>query len=92
MIGGLHRRHTRPAPVRTCAGCGGRAPKDHMRRFGLVGNGSLEWRRAGGRGSYLHPSGDCATKFVARKKLVPGLRARIARDAREALVATAEIS
>lgn len=86
------RRPGRHEPVRTCAGCGARAPRSQMRRFALASDAGLEWRRAGGRGSYLHESGECAQKFVARKKLVPGLRARVARGAREALVATAELS
>ena len=85
-------RRSRHVAVRTCAGCGRRAPKAELRRFGLAVEGGLEWRHAGGRGSYLHYSGDCARQFALRKKIVPGLRTRIARDAREALVATTEIS
>jgi len=82
----------RHVPIRTCAGCGRRAPREQLRRFGLAKDGGLEWRRTGGRGSYLHRSADCVGRFVQRKKVVPGLRARIARGAREALVASAEIS
>lgn len=85
----VRRRHARHVPVRTCAGCGTRAPGPELRRFALASNGGVEWRPTGGRGSYLHPSADCAGKFVARKKLVPGLRARVAREARVALVAAA---
>lgn len=93
-----HPSAKRHVPTRTCAGCGQRSSKAEMRRFGLVLDASaaderrLEWRSQGGRGSYLHRSAECARTFVAKKKPVLGLRARVARSAREALVDEAALS
>jgi predicted RNA-binding protein YlxR (DUF448 family) len=78
------RRHV---PERTCAGCGGRAPRAVLARIGLTDDGGgLEWRANGGRGTYLHEADECRRRFVAGKKRLPGLRASIGRAARESLV------
>ena len=78
-------------PSRTCAGCGQRDARSEMRRFALGAPGRLEWKERGGRGSYLHATRECEAKFLANKKSVRGLRARIAVEVREQLLATAEI-
>ncbi|MBM4268779.1 MAG: YlxR family protein [Deltaproteobacteria bacterium] len=75
--------------MRTCAGCGERAAQDSMQRLGVTPQGGLEWRRIGGRGSYLHSEGACAERFVASRKMVLGLRVRVSRAVREALLSTA---
>jgi predicted RNA-binding protein YlxR (DUF448 family) len=74
-------------PIRTCAGCGGRAPRAEMRRVALSEDRrSLEWRSTGGRGTYLHESADCVRRFVDAKKAIPGLRVRMERAERLRLV------
>ena len=74
-------------PIRTCAGCGQRAPRAEMRRVALSEDRrSLEWRGTGGRGTYLHESADCVRRFVDAKKAIPGLRVRMERAERLRLV------
>ena len=74
-------------PIRTCAGCGQRAPRAEMHRVALSEDRrSLEWRRTGGRGTYLHESADCVRRFVDAKKAIPGLRVRMERAERLRLV------
>ena len=85
----VSKHRSRHVAIRTCAGCGTRAPGQELLRFGLASDGGVEWRPSGGRGSYLHPSEDCAKRLVARKKAVPGLRSRVTRESRVALVAAA---
>ncbi len=46
----------------------------------------LEWRRSGGRGTYLHERAECHARFVDAKKAIPGLRVRIERTERLRLV------
>lgn len=79
----------RPAhvPHRTCAGCGERSPRSLLRRLVLAGEGRLDWRPAGGRGTYLHDDDACRRRFVAGKRRLAGLRAAVGRSARELLVA-----
>lgn len=74
-------------PIRTCAGCGERAPRPAMRRIGLSADRcSLEWRASGGRGTYLHERAECFARFVDAKKAIPGLRVRMERTERLRLV------
>ena len=84
-VGGMGlRRHV---PVRTCAGCGGRAPRAMMRRLALIsGQVGVEWRDAGGRGTYLHDTAECRQRFVGGKKRLPGLRATVGRRDRQLLL------
>lgn len=75
-------------PVRSCAGCGARAPQRSLVRFVAV-DGALVLdprRRRPGRGAYLHRDPTCAQAFVARRGPVRSLRSNPARAAREALV------
>lgn len=75
-------------PIRSCAGCGARAPRPEMVRFVAAGGG-LRLDPAGrlpGRGAYLHPSETCCAAFVARKPSVRSLRRSVERGARAALV------
>ena len=76
-------------PIRTCAGCGDRAPQPRMQRFvagsqGLALDGGS---RAAGRGAYLHPVPGCWAQFVRRRGPVRSLRVAADRATREALVA-----
>ncbi len=81
------RRHGVRVSLRTCAGCGERAPRDLLRRIALAADGrSLEWRLRGGRGTYLHESAECRRRFVEGRKALLGLRARVDRAERERLV------
>ena len=74
-------------PIRTCAGCGLRAAKREMRRVALAADRHrLEWRRSGGRGTYLHERAECHGRFVDAKKAIPGLRVRMERTERLRLV------
>ena len=76
-------------PMRTCTGCGGRAPRRTLLRFVAAGGG-LEFderRRAPGRGAYLHDGPDCWTAFARRRGPVRSLRLTPARPERERLVA-----
>ena len=74
-------------PVRTCAGCGVAVPRDGLRRLALVPESAgVEWRERGGRGTYLHDAEECRRRFVVGKRRLPGLRATVSREAREALV------
>jgi len=74
-------------PERTCAGCGVRAPQAELRRLAVAAGGqALEWRARGGRGTYLHDSPDCRRRFLSGKRRLPGLRASIGREARQALI------
>jgi predicted RNA-binding protein YlxR (DUF448 family) len=75
-------------PVRSCVGCGCRAPQAELVRFTwrdqAVHRDGL--RRAPGRGAYLHPRPACWDAFVTRRGPVRSLRVSVPRVAREALV------
>ena len=75
-------------PVRSCVGCGERAPQTELVRM-TWRDGALRRdgaRRADGRGAYLHGRPACWDRFVARRGPVRSLRATVPREAREALV------
>jgi uncharacterized protein len=74
--------------VRSCAGCGERAPQGELVRM-TWRDGALRRdgaRRADGRGAYLHGRPACWNAFVARRGPVRSLRTAVPRAAREALV------
>jgi predicted RNA-binding protein YlxR (DUF448 family) len=78
-----------PEPIRTCTGCGGRAPQRTLVRFVTTG-GRLqldERRSAPGRGAYLHRASDCWTAFVRRRGQIRSLRSSPPPSERERLVA-----
>ena len=61
-------------PVRTCAGCGHRAPQSELRRFAAV-NGSLApGRRLPGRGAYTCRALACFELAVERGGFARALR------------------
>jgi predicted RNA-binding protein YlxR (DUF448 family) len=75
--------------VRTCLGCGARAPKDDLLRVVLATGGLAAdpHQRRGGRGGYLHRDRRCWTDFARRKGNIRALRAAIDRPTRAAFVA-----
>lgn len=76
-------------PVRSCVGCGERAPQPGLVRI-VWRDGGLHTdraRRGGGRGAYVHEQAACFDAFVRRRGPVRALRASVPRHAREALVA-----
>lgn len=78
------------SPVRTCVGCGARAPQPTLTRF-VSHDGELRLdtgRRQPGRGAYLHDATACWSAFVQRRGAVRSLRATPAKAHREALVHT----
>lgn len=85
------RRSSTQMAVRTCAGCGGRAPQSALLRFGIGEDGTLVLRShapARGRSAYLHPDPECWDKFAARKGTVISLRRPISREERRRFTAT----
>jgi uncharacterized protein len=79
-----------PEPIRTCTGCGSRAPQRTLVRFVTTeGRLELDWcRRAAGRGAYLHRAPDCWAAFVRRRGQIRSLRSSPSPSERERLVAT----
>jgi predicted RNA-binding protein YlxR (DUF448 family) len=76
--------------MRSCVGCGQRAPQRDLVRFVGTESGGLrldEERRQPGRGAYLHDRDSCASAFVARKPPLRSLRRSVDRPRREALIA-----
>ncbi len=55
-------------PVRTCIGCGARADPGVLVRVRLEGaQVVIDARRQGGRGAWLHASGECLERAVRRR-------------------------
>jgi len=79
------RRHT---PLRSCTGCGTRAPQSELLRFVAAGPGLAldSGRREPGRGAYLHPNEACWAAFAARKPPLRSLRRSVDRNQRALLV------
>jgi predicted RNA-binding protein YlxR (DUF448 family) len=75
---------------RTCIGCMKKDSKSAMIRIAVV-NGKVEVDFAAcqpGRGGYLHPTRECADKFVASKvKEFRALRRKIDRSERQIIIA-----
>ncbi len=66
-------------PVRTCAGCGRRAPQSELMRFAAP-DGTLvadPTRRLPGRGAYTHRSAQCFSKAAAERAFSRRLRASV---------------
>jgi len=76
-------------PIRTCLGCGGRAPKvELLRVVAQQGHLTLDpGQRHGGRGGYLHRDPSCWSTFARRKGNVRSLKVAVDRSARAAFVA-----
>jgi len=77
------------APLRTCVGCGERAPQRALVRVVAAADGlALDppGRRAPGRGAYLHAAPACWAAFVRRRGPVRSLRRTPSADERARLV------
>jgi predicted RNA-binding protein YlxR (DUF448 family) len=75
-------------PIRSCVGCGQRAPQRDLLRFIGVPEGLRLDERAclPGRGAYLHRAAACWDAFLTRKPPLRSLRRSVNRTLREALV------
>jgi hypothetical protein len=82
------------APQRTCVGCLTQDAKAAMVRIAVV-NGRVEIdfeARRGGRGGYLHPTLECAERFVrSRVKEFRALRRKIDRPERLEIAAAIKL-
>ncbi len=76
-------------PIRSCVGCGARAPQASLLRVQVAAAGGLV-RVTGaagpGRSAYLHAAAACWTRFAARQGPVRSLRRTVDRAARRALL------
>jgi uncharacterized protein len=54
-------------PVRTCAGCGRKAPQDTLLRFGAVDGALTPGRQLPGRGVYTCRRLSCFERALARR-------------------------
>lgn len=87
----VRQRSSRHVAIRTCVGCGVRAPQCQLLRFGLTENGNLAQRSSGaprGRSAYLHPERECWERFATRKGTLVSLRRAIPREERRRFTAT----
>ncbi|MBI4518851.1 MAG: YlxR family protein [Deltaproteobacteria bacterium] len=76
--------------LRTCLGCGQRAPQPELVRLAAMPDGAIaaDWRhRQPGRGGYLHQERSCWERFAARKGPVRSLQRSMSRAERQLLVA-----
>ncbi|HUI28431.1 MAG TPA: YlxR family protein [Candidatus Kryptonia bacterium] len=80
--------------LRTCVGCGARAPQSTLLRFAVQGGGVAPdgRKRAPGRGGYLHRDPACWSRFAQRKGPVRSLRRSLSRAEREDLVARLRVN
>ena len=65
--------------VRTCAGCGRKAPQGELLRFGAR-NGALTPGRGPGRGAYTCPRLACFERALARRAFSRILKQNVAVD------------
>jgi len=78
-------------PIRTCVGCGERAPQRTLVRVVAAADGlalDTPRRRAPGRGAYLHAAPPCWTAFARRRGPVRSLRRTPTVEERTRVVAT----
>ena len=73
--------------MRTCVGCGSRAPQPELLRLQLSAAEKLErvHRALPGRSGYLHARRDCLEQMTKRRLLARSLRSAVPRDRLEAL-------
>ena len=79
----------RQVPIRSCIGCGERAPQRELLCLRGSPDGTLrivDRRRRTGRTAYLHDRLGCWERFAARKGAVRALRRSVDKRARIALV------
>jgi predicted RNA-binding protein YlxR (DUF448 family) len=77
------------SPIRSCIGCGERAPQRELLCLSSAPDGALRivdrWRRMG-RSGYLHDRLACWERFASRKGPVRSLRRSVDKSTRMALV------
>jgi uncharacterized protein len=76
----------RQEPIRTCVGCGAKAPQRELVR--LVAEGDrvrVDREMSGGRGAWLHAADPCLERAVKRRALGRALRVEGARADADAL-------
>jgi predicted RNA-binding protein YlxR (DUF448 family) len=76
-------------PVRTCVGCGTRAPQGALLRFSSAPDGSLTLvlhATLHGRTAYLHPQPGCWERFASRGGRLRSLGRTVDKPPRLALV------
>ena len=76
-------------PIRSCIGCGERAPQQELLCLVSAPDGTLrvvDRRRRTGRTAYLHDRLGCWERFAGRKGAVRSLRRSVDKHARIALV------
>jgi predicted RNA-binding protein YlxR (DUF448 family) len=80
---------SRLAPIRTCVGCGERAPQGVLLRVVATPAGlrADPLRRVPGRGAYLHGTPACRAAFARRRGPVRSLALTVPRGERERFVA-----
>ena len=69
-------------PIRTCVGCGERAPQRALVRVRVTADGRLSEYERRGRSAYLHARTDCVRALVRSKGLSRALRTTIAKGPR----------
>ena len=77
------------SPMRSCVGCGERAPQGELLCLSISPDGTLrrvDRRRRMGRTGYLHDRLACWERFAARKGPVRALRRSVDKSTRMALL------
>ena len=80
---------TRHVPIRSCVGCGQRAPQPDLLCLRSGAGDSLQLvgrRQRSGRSAYLHVNGECWERFAKRKGPIRSLRRAVDKHTRIALV------
>ncbi len=64
-------------PIRTCVGCGRKAPQQELLRLKAeAGSVVFDRTRTGGRGTWLHPALACLDRALRRRAFPRALRAQ----------------
>jgi predicted RNA-binding protein YlxR (DUF448 family) len=77
------------APIRSCSGCGERAPQRELLCLSISPGGGLRMvdrRRRTGRTAYLHDRPACWERFASRKGPVRSLRRSVDKSTRIAVL------
>jgi uncharacterized protein len=85
-------KQAKHVPIRTCLGCGARAPQAVLLRISCAADGALALvqRAHTGRSGYLHAQVECWRRFAARKGPVRSLGCCVDKPRRLAFVAGLE--
>ncbi|GAO05466.1 YlxR family protein [Anaeromyxobacter sp. PSR-1] len=73
-------------PVRTCIGCGAKAPQRELVRLKVMGDRvTVDREQRGGRGAWLHAAPPCLERAAKRRAFARALRAEGVRADAETL-------